>query len=218
MPSRTGKDRLPKKREPRADPLTHGGSRPSRTILRRRRRVQPVVPSPIENQAENDVFAAIRRELARAIATVAPRLSADQRDDVVQAATLRVIKIHQRSEGTRPFKASYLWRVAYSALIDEMRRRRRREQPMEHEQLDSTAAAIGNPEREFWGRQIGAAIQGCLRRLVRPRRLAVTLYLHGHGVPEAARLLGWKRKRAENLVYRGLADLRRCLDAKGVRP
>jgi RNA polymerase sigma-70 factor, ECF subfamily len=46
----------------------------------------------------------------------------------------------------------------------------------------------------------------------------VTLYLQGHTVPETARILGWDAKRAENLVYRGLADLRQCLMGKGHRP
>ena len=50
------------------------------------------------------------------------------------------------------------------------------------------------------------------------RRLAVTLYLQGHTVPEAARILGWAAKRTENLVYRGLADLRQCLLGKGHTP
>jgi RNA polymerase sigma-70 factor (ECF subfamily) len=50
------------------------------------------------------------------------------------------------------------------------------------------------------------------------RRLAVTLYLHGHSVPDAARILDWSAKRTENLVYRGLADLRECLLSKGLRP
>lgn len=138
---------------------------------------------------------------------------------MVQVASLRLIKIQQKSEGNRELKASYLWRVAYSTLIDELRRRRRRrEVPMENVALDAVVEAPGNPERHYRGRQIGTAIQNCLQRLVRPRRLAVTLYLQGHGVPEAANLTGWSRKRAENLVYRGLADLRGCLRAKGVQP
>ena len=33
-----------------------------------------------------------------------------------------------------------------------------------------------------------------------------------------AEMLGWNAKRADNLVYRGLADLRRCLTAKGIEP
>jgi RNA polymerase sigma-70 factor (ECF subfamily) len=37
-------------------------------------------------------------------------------------------------------------------------------------------------------------------------------------VPEASRILDWSAKRTENLVYRGLADLRECLTLKGMRP
>jgi RNA polymerase sigma-70 factor (ECF subfamily) len=46
----------------------------------------------------------------------------------------------------------------------------------------------------------------------------VILYIQEHTVPEAARILGWTLKRTENLVYRGLADLRACLAAKGQTP
>jgi len=167
----------------------------------------------------DEEFADIRRKLEQAVATVCPYLPADEKDDVVQAACLRLLKIQQKNEGEREFSASYLWKVAYSALIDETRRRRRRrEDPLVQEMLDTTVHAPGNPEREAAAREVGSAIQGCLQRLVRTRRLAVTLYLQGHGVPESAQLLGWKRKKVENLVYRGLADLRHCLDIKGIKP
>jgi len=65
---------------------------------------------------------------------------------------------------------------------------------------------------------VGRAIRDCLLGLVTPRRLAVTLHLQGHTVPQAAEVLGWDAKRTENLVYRGLADLRVCLARKGVTP
>lgn len=51
-----------------------------------------------------------------------------------------------------------------------------------------------------------------------PRWLAVTLHLQGHSVPEVGALLAWTVKKAENLVYRGLADLRSCLSSKGLQP
>jgi CHAT domain-containing protein len=50
------------------------------------------------------------------------------------------------------------------------------------------------------------------------RRRAVMLYLLGHTVPQAGELLGFGAKKAENLVYRGLADIRSCLEGKGVTP
>lgn len=164
-------------------------------------------------------FDSIRHKLERAVAVVSPHLGAAEREDVVQVACLRLVRIRRKSEGEREFNASYLWRVAYSALIDEIRRsRRRREDPLETEMLERVDGETANPESQAASRQLGSAIQACLLRIVTSRRLAVTLYLQGHKVPEAAKLLGWGRKKVENLVFRGLADLRQCLLEKGIRP
>ena len=65
---------------------------------------------------------------------------------------------------------------------------------------------------------IGAGIGECMTHLNEDRRVAVTMYLLGHNVPETAGLLGWTRKRVENLVYRGLAALRKCLEGKELAP
>ena len=82
----------------------------------------------------------------------------------------------------------------------------------------ATEVAESNPEASASAREIGHGILDCLARLARERRLGVTLYLQGHSAPEAARILDWNRKRTENLIYRGLADLRDCLAARGMRP
>jgi RNA polymerase sigma-70 factor (ECF subfamily) len=44
------------------------------------------------------------------------------------------------------------------------------------------------------------------------------LHIQGHSVDEISALLDCSRKKADNLVYRGLADLRACLSARGVTP
>ena len=80
------------------------------------------------------------------------------------------------------------------------------------------AATHPGPERETRARQLGEGMRECMTHLARPRRLAITMYLQGHSVPDAGRILGWTTKKTENLVYRGLADLRRCLEAKGMTP
>jgi RNA polymerase sigma-70 factor (ECF subfamily) len=104
--------------------------------------------------------------------------------------------------------------------VDEIRRRRRRgEVPLDETAMDGpTREASADPERVHAGAQIGHGVRDCLRRLDEPRRLAVVLHLQGHTVPEASRILGWGDKRVENLVYRGLDELRRCLRAKGLAP
>lgn len=133
---------------------------------------------------------------------------------------LRVLEIGEKDEGPRSFSASYLWRVAYTTLVDEIRRyRRRREVDLtETPQEAPRGGGLPNPERAAAGTEIGRGIQACLATLVPPRRRAVTLYLLGHNVPEIHGLLGLRAKQAENLVYRGLGDLRKCLRSRDLAP
>jgi RNA polymerase sigma-70 factor (ECF subfamily) len=164
-------------------------------------------------------YARLRQQLARSVRRVCPAWLAASADDIVQGALVKVLNLQQRSEGERRLETSYLVRMAYSAVVDEIRRRRRsREVPMAVTAEESVADRLPDPERIARGHEIGVAIADCLAGLVLPRRLAVTLHLQGHTVPEAGSLLGWSAKRAENLVYRGLADLRACLAGKGLRP
>lgn len=162
----------------------------------------------------------LRRRLERAVATQCPRFLRDRSDDLVQVALLKVMEIDRKSEGNSQFTTSYLWKAASSALIDEIRRQRRRQEvPLEEPDRETDVVRPGvDPEQRTGGRQIGEAIQECLKRLVENRRLAVTLYLQGHSVPESASILGWGVKRTENLVFRGRDDLRKCLSAKGLEP
>jgi RNA polymerase sigma-70 factor, ECF subfamily len=165
--------------------------------------------------------AALRATLERAVRRICPAWLADRRDDLVQVAAMRVLAARSPAEGKPAVAASYLYRVAYTTLIDEIRRLRRRpEAPLEDSEAGghATVAPAAGPERQYAATEVGCAIRDCLSRLVEPRRLAVTLHLQGHSVPEAASILGWGSKRTENLVYRGLADLRACLTLKGVTP
>jgi RNA polymerase sigma-70 factor (ECF subfamily) len=149
---------------------------------------------------------------------------ADKADDLVQVAMMRVMEIQRKKEGTAELNAFYLRKAAYSAMIDEIRRLRRRQEVSleggsdEEEAVSyDPAAPDPDPERASAGRQVGRAIRDCLELMVPPRRHAVTLNLQGHSVPEVGKLMGWTAKKAENLVYRGMADLRDCLGTKGIR-
>jgi RNA polymerase sigma-70 factor (ECF subfamily) len=164
-------------------------------------------------------------KMARAVRRQCPMWLADQAEDIAQAALAKVVTLDTTAEGKRPLTAFYLHKVAHSALVDEIRRRKRRrevsiEAPTEGEDeaRPFEPRAQGDPESHASYRQLGFAIRTCLAAATPDRRLAVALYLQGHSVPEAARILGWDVKRTENLVYRGLADLRRCLLNKGYRP
>jgi len=160
--------------------------------------------------------AELRAGLRSLVARYRPSWLAASADDIVQAAWLRVRR--HEAEGNGPPGASLLARAAYCAVVDEIRRNRRRKEVPLDDVLVGKAIPGANPEQAVSALDTRRAIVDCLSRTTRERRLAATLYLLGHSVPEAARILDWTTKRAENMVFRGLADLRRCLAAKGLAP
>lgn len=174
--------------------------------------------SPAGDDAQD--YLKLKADVTRAVSRTCPSWLVDRRDDLVQVAMLRIMDIQKKSEGNRELSSSYLYRVAYTALVDEIRRiRRRREVALEEDGgVKERAVTHDDPERSAASAQIGRGIQECLAAMKRERRLAVALHLQGHKTNEAARLLAWGEKRTENLVYRGLADLRQCLERKGLSP
>jgi RNA polymerase sigma-70 factor, ECF subfamily len=162
-------------------------------------------------------YESLRERLSRAVLHSCPRVMAAYRDDLVQNCMVRVLDIIRKTGPERQFSSSYLYKVAYSALVDEIRRMRRRpESPLDEGQRVPTTAPEGNPEVLAANRDVEAGILDCMSHLLQERRLAVALYLQGHTVVEAARILGWSPKRVDNLLYRGLANLRECITAKGL--
>lgn len=158
--------------------------------------------------------------MERAVSKVCPPWLRSQRDDIVQAALIRVWEVQKRNSGRTSLARGYLSRVAHSVLIDEIRKTQRQmESPLENDGgTVSLSTGDPDPECKCAGLEIGSGIRICLGKLHQSRRLAVTLHLLGHSVPESAKLLGWTSKKTENLVYRGLKSLRLCLRRNGIEP
>ena len=160
----------------------------------------------------------IRRRLARAVVRICPRWLAAHSEDIVQSAMIRVLgAARNRGEGPPDLSSLYVEKAAYSAMVDEIRRHRRRREEPTGETLEAADDSVdADPVSAVKAREVADGLRACLAHLQLPRRLAVTLHLQGHSVPEVASILRWHAKQAENLVYRGLADLRRCLAMKGL--
>lgn len=168
-------------------------------------------------------YSALRERLRKAVIAVRPNWLAGEVDDLIQLAMIRIMRLTRKSEGDNQFNSSYLKKVAYSVLVDEIRRRRRRvEVPLLSDAEEGTPVEPSSdepgPERVTAAGEIREGIRNCLVALSEHRRRAVTLYLHGHTVKEVARIFSWGEKRAENLVFRGLGNLRDCLRKKGLEP
>ena len=170
-------------------------------------------------RAENQAFIQVRKGLVSAVKRVCPFWLQDRSEDLVQAGMLRVLQLQTKSEESRSFGASYLWKVAYSAMVDEIRRlRRAREVPLEDAAGSLPATSGSSPEQDAFGHELGREIYDCLGHLREKRRVATTLYLQGHSIVQIADLMAWKPKATENLVYRGVQQLRQCLENKGLKP
>jgi RNA polymerase sigma-70 factor (ECF subfamily) len=180
---------------------------------------------PIRSRHEDGLLSEKEIEILRRRVIAAVRRNgrpwlAGQAEDIVQTVLTQLVTSLRKSEQTKTFSSIYLEKAVYGATVDEIRRlRRRREVAVGNEDaLVQSPDPVAGPERQAGSREIARGIQDCLVRLARSRRLAVTLHLHGWTLQETARRLGWSSKRAANLVYRGMADLRLCLSKKGLRP
>ena len=166
-------------------------------------------------------FARLHSGLTRAVQCICPNGLWDHSDDLVQEGILRILRIEQRSTHPTRISRAYLARVARSVCIDAIRRQRVRpgEQPSAWLDPDQNpAGAASEADVRARSREIVRVVDRGLRQLSPDRRTAVELFLRRHSVRTCAEELAWPHKRVENLVYRGLAELRRMLLAEGIHP
>jgi len=156
--------------------------------------------------------------LRRAVARYCPSWMSRQIDDIVQIAWMRLARARETSERNRDPGPTLIAKVAYCATVDEMRRHRRRKETPMDSVPDISPERRDDPHRDVHAREIGIAVRDCLVKLAPNRCVAVALYLQGHTAPETGRILGWTLRRTENLIFRGMADLRQCLAKKGMTP
>jgi RNA polymerase sigma factor (sigma-70 family) len=167
--------------------------------------------------------------LRNSIAQVCPKHLGLQFDDIEQEARVRLWRALQ-AETKIENPASYLYKVAWTATLDAVRRvnARREEQLLLSEDRPADESARAGPNHEVVSdngrspetlaerRLLLRRVEAVLERLPEDRRRAVGLHLRGFTPPEIAQLLSWSESRARSLVYRGLSDLRGKLAAEGI--
>lgn len=178
------------------------------------------MPDETDNSSLDARMEQIHLRLRKAVQYACPYWLSDHSDDIVQLAMIRMMEIVKKSGGVEEPKSSYLKAVAYSIVVDEIRRRyRRRENTIgDGSPMDTRPANTADPERLAGSTELGRGIVGCLHRLRDSRRRVVALHLQGYTIPEVAASLGFTVKKTEHLAHRGITDLRLCLARKGLQP
>jgi RNA polymerase sigma factor (sigma-70 family) len=132
-------------------------------------------------------------------------------EDIKQDVKLRIWKLLQ-SGRTIKNRAPYLRRIVNSVVIDQLRKRRRDENLYNHERLKQIAEQDLLYRKEVSRQQVlEEAVGRAVNRLIRSRRQVVRLYLLNLTIQEISTYLKWTQDKTRNLLYRGLADLRKSL-------
>lgn len=158
--------------------------------------------------------------MRRVVASVCPYLLGVDPSEIEQEVRIRLWRA-RADERNMERSASYLYRTAATAAIDAVRRiRARREESLDarDNRGNTTSPSPALAVRDDVARraELRQALCRALERLAPERRRAVRLHLQGFTTAEVAAALGWTEPKARNAAYRGLADLRRELQALGV--
>ena len=160
-------------------------------------------------------FAAVVRRVG-----VRHRLADADLEDLLQEVRIRLWRVRsgERSEQIEQLSASYVYRVAASAAIDLLRRRRARgwEQTVALEEAEDKVAHGSDATRSVEQSELAAQLAKAIEAITPSRRPVLRMYLAGYSREEVATVMGWSEAKARNLLYRGLADLRERLTEMGI--
>lgn len=150
----------------------------------------------------------------------------DDLDDVMQDVRIRLWRAADVEGKLETLTPSYIYRAVASAALDFLRRRRARpESPLdEAPEGDATrhaawsAGATPRADGALLEQETLAQVAAAIDALPPNRRAVVRMHLAGYDREEIAALLRWSEAKTRNLLYRGLADLRENLHARGIGP
>ena len=132
-------------------------------------------------------------------------------EDILQEVKMRIWKLIC-SERPIACPTSYLRKIISSAVIDQLRKRRREDCLFRHEKQICVSEQKDpycweTVRKQALQETVGRAVD----RLISSRRQVVKLYLMNLTIPEISSYLNWSNDKTRNLLYRGLADLKETL-------
>lgn len=137
-------------------------------------------------------------------------------DDIFQEIKIKIWKILRNEKKIKNY-SSYIKKIVNSSVIDQLRKSRREEGILFHEKLKEIS-----DHKSFYimdrahNRGLKEIIGESVDSLIESRRKVVRLYLLNMTIEEIATLLNWSKDKTRNLLYRGLADLKKKLKENGI--
>lgn len=137
-------------------------------------------------------------------------------DDIAQEVRIKIWKV-LNDEKVIDNYTSYIRKIVDSSVIDQLRKFKREEGIFLHEKQTRISEQKTDYEADYIrNRHIQEMIGKAVDSLLESRRKAVKLYLLNMTLEEIAIFFNWSKDKARNLLYRGLADLKKRLKEKGI--
>ncbi len=112
---------------------------------------------------------------------------------------------------------SYLKKVVSSSVIDTLRKLKRDEGIILHEKQSRISEMKADYRSHLSAQEpLREKLTEAVGLLIESRRRVVKLYLLDLTIEEIAAFYGWSKNKTRNLLYRGLADLKRLLQEKDI--
>lgn len=180
-------------------------------------RAPPLAETPVLVQRFEELVHDYARLVHSVVLRIGGSAAAGFGDDIEQRVFLEIWKqVSHEQEIKSP--SSYIYRAAVRETVRLLKQERRHELP-DHgtdDAREATRASAANPGEQLQSRELAAKIRQGIDSLAAERQKAVRAHLAGLRVQEIMRLQNWSYNKARNLVARGMADLRRDLQKRGV--
>lgn len=132
-------------------------------------------------------------------------------DDIAQEVRIKIWKLIKNEKNVVNY-ASYIKKIVDSVVIDQLRLLRKDEQLYRMEKQKQVAEQLNGYRPEVLRNALlKEAVGKAVESLIESRRNVVKLYLFDLSIEEISRFYGWSLHKTRNLLYRGLADLKRFL-------
>lgn len=140
-----------------------------------------------------------------------------EQDDLLQSIYVKIYKIFEKNEKKIGFQRSYINRIVDSVVIEAIKRSRRETKALN--ELNHTLTAgqgLAHAKSLLQSSDVKEIVLNSLAELEESRRCVINLYLSGMDFDEIARLQKWSLGKTSSLFYRGLKDLKRKLEKRGI--
>jgi len=137
-------------------------------------------------------------------------------EDILQEVKIKIWNVLTNEKKIENY-ASYIKKIVNSSVIDHLRRIRREERILFSEIQRKIAERRGTYNKENIDDENCKNILGqSVDSLLDSRRKVVKLYLLNMTLEEISEFFNWSPHKTRNLLYRGLNDLKKLLQEKGI--